>query len=121
MKTMQDYEIRCTPEQTKRAYKLGAPITLIHANHQGSVFDGMMMIGDDLFHIPTAEQLRGWLREKGYIVRQVVYQHQITCSSFNGLSIRVIGIGDDYNEAVLEEIDAALDYLTSKSNNYDRD
>lgn len=68
---MKKYTIYCTPEQTKKALTLGAPIE--YANHFNACLPHKMIdfVGESgkmecaEFVIPTAEEMIGWLEEQG--------------------------------------------------------
>lgn len=115
MKTISDYTIYCTAEQTRKALSLGAPITTCGYYFKQQV--GCNTISDtDLHIIPTAEQMIGWLEEQlnvreifirrygnwGYEVYIDPYYHL----EENGFASR--------KEATIAAIDAALGYLTNK-------
>lgn len=99
METFSDYTILCTQEQTIKAIELGAPI-------------------EGIF-IPTAEQMIGWLEEKGLIFNIVKVTGLFNKASWYGFKIISRRGYTEYNvvqhhsrpEATLAAIDAALDYL----------
>lgn len=65
---MNKYTIYCTPEQTKKALELGAPIKECGYYFKKQI--GCNTISDtDLHIIPTAEQMIGWLEENGISTR----------------------------------------------------
>lgn len=112
---MNRYSIFCTPEQTKRAYKLGAPIYIfVHAagEDKGS-YKPIDEFTDAL--IPTAEQICGWLRKKNIFIN--------VCHNCDGYGTWIkkivpsepigdmIGYFETEPQATLSAIDAALDYL----------
>lgn len=111
MKTISDYTIYCTPEQTLKAIKLGAPIEATWKETTNSY----IVFEDDV--IPTAEQMIGWLETQGFGFSidklSVIYQSYVT---YNGISNKIADIS--YNksrkEATLVVIDAALEYLANK-------
>lgn len=123
MKTIQDYTIHCTTEQTKKALELGAPIeikTIEEApkDWQGKAcFTGMATCAK----FPTAEQLIGWLEEQGISVKAMcfswcnenkptwqVHAYQSTTNFWDEIAF---GHSKSCKEATLAAIDAALDYL----------
>lgn len=118
MKTINDYTIYCTPEQTKKALKLGAQMETV-----GKMDDRPSVQNGFVFKIiPTAEQMIGWLRTKGctpyvYPVRRdeksVLYARLRINLSDGGVSDAFHGFGEDYS-IILAAIDAALEYLTNK-------
>lgn len=97
---MNRYEIRCTPEQTRKAIELGAPI-------------------------PTAEQMLGWLEEQGLHINfdttseedinncLIIKWEYFIYNKYHDI------INDQYYEyptrkkAILAAIDAALEYLSN--------
>lgn len=133
MKTIQDYSIYCTEEQTKKALELGAPISnavgmadIVKEKYFG---DGK----GNFIILPTAEQMISWLEEQGILV---------DINPINGLHFYWMlrtkeldeGSGrymwecqyttperdleyDSRKKATLAAIDAALDYLSKKNQN----
>ena len=72
MKTISDYTIHCTEEQTKRAYKLGAPINKVFealAEHSVYIEENGKVF---YLEIPTTRQIRRWLDEEKHINFAVV-------------------------------------------------
>lgn len=64
MKTISDYTIYCTPEQTKKALELGVPIE----KKEIQVCDNAKNFfwhDDFYYNYPTAEEMIGWLEEQG--------------------------------------------------------
>ena len=117
---MNRYTIYCTPEQTKKALELGAPIInypLISSPYGIPKFEekGIAYI------IPTAEQMIGWIEEQGF-------QFNIHTNMFNEWEVLAFTENTDNTisevadsdwketkiEAILAAIDAALEYLTNK-------
>lgn len=120
MKTISDYTIYCTLEQTKKALELGAHIErVIFTTNDAYKYT---KINEGIYIIPTAEQMIGWLEEQG-----------ILCDVFptgdygnDGFGMRIMIKAKRLNrfesdaitystrkEATLAAIDAALDYLTN--------
>lgn len=110
---MNRYTIPCTAEQTKRALALGAPITNIHTVCNDGITKEWKLV------IPTAEQMMGWLRTKGFAFGITEYNDHFN----DHVSWRVANNQDkkwyisdnkskDIKEAALAAIDAALDYLS---------
>lgn len=104
---MNRYTTYCTAEQTKKALELGAPI--------GKICFALTDSWQD--EIPTAEQMRGWLKDKG--CRISVYESSRASWSFF-IKYKTledeIALGDCIaveEEATLAAIDAALDYLSN--------
>lgn len=124
---MNRYTIYCTEAQTKKARELGAPVevkTIEEApkEWQGKAyFTGMATCAK----LPTAEQMIGWLRTKGFAFNIAEYNDHLNDHIF----WRVANNQDkewykcdentkDLKEATLAAIDAALEYLTN--NNMER-
>lgn len=110
---MDRYTINCTPEQTKKALELGAPI-----DHSGVPFEDLESLGYSEYYksiiygiIPTAEEMIGWLRSKGFRFKidelsdiTPAYRVKFGYWYRNGQS-------SNPKEATLAAIDAALEYL----------
>lgn len=64
MKTISDFTIYCTPEQTMKALELGATIIDGHYYHK------ICIINNNDYATPTAEQMIGFILDsgKGYAV-----------------------------------------------------
>lgn len=115
---MNRYTIYCTPEQTKKALELGAPIQLWIGFEATHIPTGSFIENNVLYFIPTAEQMIGWLEEQPSIVtigvnksRCLKWEYFITKPCYNE-------IDNAYNyssrkEAAHEAIDAALEYLSN--------
>lgn len=122
MKTISDYSIYCTPEQTKKALKLSAPIEIKYGsiNHKPSIEDLQYLIQYDnmWYKIPTAEQMIGWLEEQGIQISfNINCLNEWDCTVYNtlmrsGLLFQSIW-ETTRKEATLTAIDVALDYLTN--------
>lgn len=116
MRTITDYTIFCTEEQTKKALNLDAPLEIGEGK-------GTILCRYKNYHtykrciIPTAEQMINWL--------ETTLIYGISISEFEGewiYSIRTVSsssrIHNEYfpsssrSEATLAAIDAALDYLS---------
>lgn len=110
MKTISDYTIYCTLEQTKKALELGAPIekkeiqVCDNAKHF-FWYDGFY------YNYPTAEQMINWLEEYGFNFETVSYYTMLEHDKLGTMGF----YEGTLNEEILTAIDAALDYL---SNNY---
>lgn len=121
MKTMQDYELRCTAEQTRRAYELGAPLEEQCIGNNNVDLDSISVSngygGSIYLIIPTTQQMMGWLREQGvnaYAAFEGVNMYLPIC--FVGDSVYQEDIAQYLiykkpEQAELAAIDAALDYL----------
>lgn len=121
---MDEYIIRCTSEQTKKALELGAPIEILPNYTEYRVFplvkckDG----NDRPCIIPTAEQMLGWLEEQGVSVEITMASQNIGYYSLNRIDRK--GAFDftgrcekTYSSrkgATLAAIDAALEYLAKE-------
>lgn len=95
---MNRYTIYCTREQTKKAFELGAPI-----DHWGHISNLIA---------PTAEQMIGWLDEKGITIEMAkceIYWFARAYSDENTNFNK--GRFNSRKEAMFAAIDAALDYL----------
>lgn len=118
-KVMSDYSCYCTTEQTKKDIELGAPIDNSLVCYEG--FD-IVYHNEDYSSIlyaviPTAEEMVGWLRSKGF---------RFKITDFEKGTIWKVAYGDwfDFNgnedmnpkEATLTAIDAALEYLNKNIN-----
>lgn len=114
---MNNYTIYCTPEQTKKALKLGAPIKRIikYEDTISSIID---------YCIPTVEQMLGWIEEQmnittfhinfyptyknegyGYLI--IAKEIVIECDAQEDGKY----LQPSRKEATLAAIDAALGYL----------
>lgn len=120
---MKKYTIYCTPEQTRKAIKLGAPIKECGYYYKQKI--GCETISDtDLRIIPTAEQMRGWLMDK--LCAKTFQTKHYSLRDIEGYGYLIIGkdcvierapvlngrwlLCSD-REATLAAIDAALEYL----------
>lgn len=112
MKTISDYTIYCTPEQTMKALELGATIIDGHYYHK------ICIINNNDYATPTAEQMIGFLLDNG--ITDMVISRKKNPHTFgfniwygmNGLIQEEIQY-PSRPEATLAAIDAALDYLTN--------
>lgn len=117
MKTISDYTIYCTPEQTKKALELGAPIKYTLERLIDSCFKPI---------IPTAEQMISWLEEQGMLIDvsfigtdkpkmqgdKIFIYHVFDLNEWKEL-IPFSRIYSSRKEATLASIDAALEYLSN--------
>lgn len=115
---MQKYSIHCTETQARKALELGAPIEVQeYISSTIPLPKDWFPICNHCFHIPTAEQMIGWLRkEKGLFVEP--YLNGECCYSFSPIvstkedgEIIHLEAEDDPDKATLAAIDAALEYL----------
>lgn len=134
MKTISDYTIYCSPEQTKKALDLGAQINTIGCT-RGEIpllddYVELVVMDDNtsiIGKIPTAEQMIGWLEWQKQIDEVVIYKYQrlgrrYWCYDIYDENGFCVSIDDNRREgyssrkeATLAAIDAALEYL-SKNN-----
>lgn len=124
---MERYTIYCTEAQTKEALELGAPIPW-HKNaytRKGiPSFREALDNGEWLLYIcPTAEQMIGWLEDKGIHIEIeycLLFEHYDFCILDEDKQRTMFN--DDFglpsysshSEATIAAIDAALDYLMKK-------
>ena len=111
---MNKYTIYCTPEQTKKAFELGAPIQFASINdiRFGRYIE--VESNNETYEIPTTEQMIGWLEEQG-----IIYDLESCWGSYVNITVwdspnreLVIEINElNCKEATLAAIDAALEYL----------
>lgn len=123
---MNEYTIFCTPEQSFKALKLGASLYKLSMSVDDShLRDKSIRIDEENelidYAIPTAEQMIGWLEEKGiaiilkslmdgdgicycWLVHTFNYEEDLLWRDDKMLSRK---------EATLAAIDAALEYLTN--------
>lgn len=126
MKTISDYTIYCTSEQTKKALELGASITKEQSSlemYQCVRTDEKDSItGQPVWLIPpTAEQMIGWLEVQGLTFEVIMACKKIAYFTLWRIDDKgahpIIGRSDsDYpsrKEATLKAIDLALDYLNN--------
>ena len=119
---MNRYTIYCTEEQTKKALELGAPISnavgMIDIVNKKYFFDSK----GNFIIIPTAEQMIGWLRTKGFAFGITEYNEDlndyVSWQVENKRDKKWYISGDklkSLNDAVIAAINAALDYLLTKN------
>lgn len=121
---MEQFTINCTPEQTKKAYELGAPINFemeVSYDYETMEPNGYEDIkmgedGEPILIPPTAEQMIGWLEEqesiKDIVIAKPFKWIFIVC---NEIGYHSTGEGyETRKEATLAAIDAELDYLASR-------
>lgn len=118
---MYDYTVYCTPEQTKKALELGAPIDkdmyapIIRYEQPWYCIDKEKSFA---YHIPTAEQMIGWLEEKDEIQEFdiAIWEDPLWSSIVHLKNKPAIILKKTYRtrkEATIAAIDAALEYLMS--------
>lgn len=112
---MKKYTILCTPEQTMLALKLGAPVMALKP---GAPIKAIVDFRN-ILHIPTAEQLIGWLEDKTNITE--VFVTEVSEGWYYVVEYKVgkthdaivyPNYYDNRKEATIAAIDAALKYLT---------
>ena len=107
--SMENYTMYCTEEQTVRAIELGAPILPTCYSDgftkQMLYTDTHSPLGKSYYDIPTAEQMCGWLQEKGVKITYDGIGYQV--------KIEDLGCLTDVSRHFFrnDAIDAALDYL----------
>lgn len=116
---MSDYTCYCTPEQTKKALELGAPIQFASINdiRLGRYIE--VEGNNEAYEIPTAEQMIGWLEEREIKITFIL----TSAYGPNGLTNGYTPVVNfkwncetcytSRKEATLVAIDAALEYLTN--------
>lgn len=129
MKTMSDYILFCTPEQTKKALELGAPIDRIPIGGRDASRPSYFTKSPDeegyqecpAYYIPTAEQMIGWLESQRMDMRIANdgsgYDWSISVRKTDSRHCIYIKESDCFynsrKEATIAAIDAALEYLTN--------
>lgn len=124
-KSIDEYTIHCTAEQAKKALKLGASIEFeqtFRYNWKDGKREPYPDIevdknGEPILIKPTAEQMIGWLEEKGFLfyickdpVNENVWDYSICYKTIKNKIIGAINFKIK-REATLAAIDVALDYL----------
>lgn len=117
---MNNYIIYCTPEQTKKALELGAPLEDGELS-RCSIFVGWQPYEKE-YEIPTAEEMIGWLEEQKYIREIYVHKNPYDVWFYSIINLQEVDISSDNvvffrtrKEATIAAIDAALEYLTNKN------
>lgn len=108
---MDKYTIYCTTEQTKKALELGAPIQFASINdiRLGRYIE--VEGNNEAYEIPTAEQMIGWLRSKGFRFKIDEWSDTIVAFGVTFHCWYIYGQSSNPKGATLAAIDAALDYL----------
>ena len=116
MKTISDYTIYCTEEQTKKALELGVPLFRLYGTGCSDYIDMIIISETEAYTIPTAEQLIGWLEEQDIFINvnhiSAGYGSWLKTISKNEYISENLGYTKSRKEATLAAIDAALDYLS---------
>lgn len=120
MKTVNDYKIYCTEEQTLKALELDAPIEvtkrlepLVNRKYISDLETYTAII------IPTAEELIGWLEEQDDMEEITILRNRAFHSwaylvtNKSGKLVSSNNIYQSRPKATLASIDAALNYLTN--------
>lgn len=108
---MDKYTIYCTAEQTKKAFKLGAPInvsSLVTGQYGEPHAEYITYLN------PTAEQMIGWLEEHGFVIEIILSDEEEHPWTFAMNKVKDVCVYDTRKEATLAAIDAALEYLKSR-------
>lgn len=117
---MEQYVNFCTAEQTKRAYKLCAPIETRRYTCPHSWIVTTLSEEKMILRIPTTQQMIGWLSEKGiFITLDAEYSYDTKNIVFYWCIFKfdpyynylLSEKCNNYKESELAAIDAALDYL----------
>lgn len=119
---MNRYTIYCTPEQTKKALELGAPIRFASINdiRLGRYIE--TECDKETYEIPTAVQMVGWLNiEKKIFVEvrpyvSICHEDKYDSTLINLCNGHMLNVKQGCNnskEATLAAIDVALEYLTN--------
>lgn len=117
MKSINDYTIYCTKEQTHKALELGTSLqehpfcaSIIKANEK--MFSNLICINEKYYALPTAEQMIGWLESQGCVVEYCrLYRGNPLWAIFVN-EVQVVGkYYESRTAAIYAAIDAALEYL----------
>lgn len=109
---MNRYTIYCTPEQTRKALELGAPIELL--NYEPTILQTTITLKGYAI-IPTAEQMIGWLEE---YVKEVSINQSVIGSWYFEIYINPHEMKRKNcgyltrKEATIAAIDDSLEYLS---------
>lgn len=108
---MNRYQIYCTEEQTKKALELGAPLIYIEEGRDKYSNLHYLYVPQKwgYYIIPTAEQMIGWLRTKGF--RFAFDDDTNYWNVCVGNKPITVGYGQTENKE-LAAIDAVLEYLS---------
>lgn len=117
MKTISDYTIYCTLEQTRKALELGAPIIPIKSRRTKETVISKNVIEYDehtftYVNSPTVEQMCNWLRKEKnifFIPKKVGDNNYVLIGDLKHFQTY-----DSYEEAILAGIDISLVYLAIK-------
>lgn len=123
---MERYTIYCTPEQTRKALQLCAPIDKVPISGRENRPCFFTKSPDeegwndcDAYYCPTAEQMIGWLEDK--FLNEIHIEQDANGGwlyfIYNGCNVDVTESFDTMHtrkEATIAAIDAALEYLSTK-------
>lgn len=124
---MEEFTIYCTVEQTRRAFKLNAPIKHYSPYTTGPgtniclvkdlyEWDNADITCDDRLIIPTAEQMKNWLKRVHKIsIHLYEWDFWEYDMSYNGQCYDGVFYKTE-EEALLAAIDVALDILEDEKN-----
>lgn len=133
---MNRYTIYCTPEQTKKALELGAPIETFGnkmicremvevAKSLGETEDveqflnkhHTTIIGDSSYRFPTTEQMINWLEEQDVSIEITRFDGELRGFEYHLFGIKSCkALFSSRREATLAAINEALEHLTKKNN-----
>lgn len=123
-KSIDEYTIRCTAEQAKKALELGASIEFEQTfcyNWKDGKREPYPDIetdkdGEPILIKPTSEQMIGWLEDQGLNFEGSSYYMSVEIK--NGERIGIYS--GTRKSSTLAAIDAALEYLSNNKNNYEK-
>ena len=119
---MNEFTRYCTPEQTREALELGAPIDTndleigFYEDWELDIYK-IVIIDERYYYLPTVEEMIGWLRSKGILFRFDDEDDYWSICDANG------DVNDDstplrwyswIENKELRAVDAALEYLENK-------
>lgn len=118
---MNKYTIYCTPQQTKKALELGAPMNYVETNTPTPNITRIQCgFETDIYvEIPTAEQMVGWLDEQGVKINfysSSRYTYELHYANNYNNDVVISESFSTCKEASLAAIDAALEYLETQKN-----
>lgn len=114
MNTMNDYSIYCTPEQTQKAFELGAPLYKLYGSSLSDYVNMLKISDSESYIIPTAEEMIGWLDTKEVLI-DIGYSDGFGWSYYlEKTSCDEVGGFDSRKEVTLAAIDTALKYLQQR-------
>ena len=108
---MNRYTIYCTEDQTRKALEFGAPIEFIKIGKRKPLHYICSRENKVYYKIPTAEQMRGWLKGQGFkfILSDIKdFDEKCWVVIHND---KEVSYGTNIEDKELDAIDAALEYL----------